>query len=298
MAMSALTATLFILPVFAASNPEQLHRPNPAYEARPPSHQHPPSKNTISYPYQESKDPFKDKHRPDPLPNPEQASAIATTVAPAGHDRAVRAVRPARGSGSAAGISSPHTARSLHDWEVEDFILLATVDGSIHARDRKTGAARWELHVDKPMVETVYHPHNESLRDFTRPEYDFLWIVEPSRDGDIYIYNHGRNGGLQRLHMTVKQLVEDMSPYESVDPAVVYNAEKKTKLYTIDAATGSITKNFGSGGASVRMMKAVLETLLLGLMRRSASQLDRSCSVALNTRLPFRTVTPQNPFAR
>ncbi|KAI4209979.1 MAG: hypothetical protein LQ351_007143 [Letrouitia transgressa] len=197
--------------------------------------------------YDESFNPQKYRYRKDTASNPGKPSALATTVAPAGESRAVRAAHPARGSGKSAGISSPQSARSLQDWEVEDFILLATVDGSIHARDRKTGAPRWELQVDKPMVETVYHPQNESNPN--RPEYDFLWIVEPSRNGDIYIYNQGQNRGLQRLHLTVKELVEDMSPYESVDPAVVYNAEKKTKLYTVDAGTGSITKNFGSGGS-------------------------------------------------
>ncbi|KAI4150536.1 MAG: hypothetical protein L6R39_002262 [Caloplaca ligustica] len=243
LAMSALTASLLIIPTLAASpQHEQVHRRESSQEAGPLKHQHPP------YHDRELSDPLQHKYLKNTHPNPEQASAIATTVAPAGHDRAVRAVRPARGSGSSAGISPPHIARSLQDWEVEDFILLATVDGSIHARDRKTGAARWELHVDKPMVETTYHPQNDSVLDPSRSEYEFLWIVEPSRDGDIYIYNQGRNGGLQRLHMTVKQLVEDMSPYESVDPAVVYNAEKKTKLYTVDAATGSITKSFGSSG--------------------------------------------------
>ena len=128
-------------------------------------------------------------------------------------------------------------------------MLLATVDGSIHARDRKTGAARWELEVDKAMVETTYHGQNKSDRGGLKPEYDFLWIVEPSRDGDIYIYNQGGLGGLQKLQLTVKQLVADMSPYESVDPAVVYNGEKRTKLYTVDARTGTINKVFGSGGA-------------------------------------------------
>ncbi|KAL8989039.1 MAG: hypothetical protein Q9177_001986 [Variospora cf. flavescens] len=243
LAMSALTATLFILPVFPQI--DQSHRPS-SQEAGPLNHDHLSEyKSSSLHRNQEISDPVGHQYLKDT-----DSSAIATTVAPAGNDRAVRAVRPARGSGSSAGISSPHTiARSLHDWEVEDFVLLATVDGSIHARDRKTGAARWELQVDKPMVETIYHPQNESVLDPTRSAYDFLWIVEPSRDGDIYIYNQGRNGGLQRLHMTVKQLVEDMSPYESVDPAVVYNAEKKTKLYTVDAATGSITKSFGSGGA-------------------------------------------------
>ncbi|KAL8743975.1 MAG: hypothetical protein Q9190_003730 [Brigantiaea leucoxantha] len=210
--------------------------------------QSPSAKSRIFSNGEHSVDRPKYKHFKDTLSsNPGQASALATTVAPAGEARAVRAAQPARDSGKPAGISSPHTARSLQDWEVEDFILLATVDGSIHARDRRTGAARWELQVDNPMVETVYHPQNES--DPNKPEHDFLWIVEPSRDGDIYIYNQGRTGGLQRLHMTVKQLVEDMSPYESADPAVVYNAEKKTKLYTVDAGTGSIVKNFGSSGS-------------------------------------------------
>lgn len=244
---SALTATLLILPVFTASpRHEQHHGQESSPEAGPPSQQHSLHHRSRPHDNQELSYALEHKYLKDTHLNPEQ-SAIATTVAPAGNDRAVRA-GPARGSGSSAGISSPHIARSLQDWEVEDFILLATVDGSIHARDRKTGAARWELQVDRPMVETIYHSQNDSLLDPARSEYDFLWIVEPSRDGDIYIYNQGRNGGLQRLHMTVKRLVEEMSPYFSVDPAVVYNAEKKTKLYTVDAATGGITKSFGSGG--------------------------------------------------
>src|SRR5579862_6033012 len=58
------------------------------------------------------------------------ASAIVT-LAPATLGDAVRAP-PARHSGK-AGISPLLHARSLQDWEVEDFILLATVDGTIHA---------------------------------------------------------------------------------------------------------------------------------------------------------------------
>ena len=189
--------------------------------------------------------------------NAHKASAVASNnpLALAGdhqNDRAVRAVQPARGTGKTAGLITPRHARSLQDWEVEDFVLLATVDGSIHARDRKTGAARWELEVDKPMVETVYHTQNKSELDGYKPEYDFLWIVEPSRDGDIYIYNQGGLGGLQKLDLTVKQLVAEYSPYESADPAVVYNGEKRTKLYTVDATTGIINKVFGSGGSLSR----------------------------------------------
>ena len=246
----ALTVSLLFMPTLSASRQhEQLyHRKSPHErnalgdhntESRASAPQEVGAVETTQYRYMK-----------DTTLNQEYTSAVTTNpLALAGENRAVRAVHPARGSGKSAGLSTPLNARSLQDWEVEDFVLLATVDGSMHARDRKTGAARWELEVEKPMVETTYHHRNKSLLDQSRPDYEFLWIVEPSRDGDIYIYNQGGRGGLQKLHLTVKQLVADMSPYESVDPAVVYNAEKRTMLYTVDATTGKINKVFGSGGS-------------------------------------------------
>ena len=249
--ISALTVSLLVFPFLAASRQqEQEHYRKSPHEHGPlVDHQFLPPENPETHGDGNRIEAADYKHFKDTSLNPGKASAIATTAAPAGNNPAVRAPRTVRGSSKYAGISSPHNARSLQDWEVEDFILLATVDGSIHARDRKTGAPRWHLEVDRPMVETTYYPQNQSANDGSKPEFDFLWIVEPSRDGEIYIYNQ-RGNGLQRLHMTVKQLAEDMSPYESIDPAVVYNAEKKTKLYTVDAATGSITKIFGSVGSS------------------------------------------------
>ena len=244
---SALTATFLLVPLALAAQQQeqQFYRKSP--------HEHSPAEGSLrSYgPSGQSRgearlETTKYKHVKDTLST---ASAIAT-LAPAGIDHAVRAL-PAQGPGKSAGLSSPHIARSLQDWEVEDFILLATVDGSIHARDRKTGAPRWALEVDKPMVETIYHRENRSAIDGLRPEDEFLWIVEPSKDGDIYIYNQGRNGGLQRLRLTVKKLVEDLAPYAGEDPAVVYTADKKTTLYTVDAASGQITKVFSNRGSSL-----------------------------------------------
>ena len=249
MVVSTLTVSLLILPFWVASQrlPE-LHRPHSPQEHAATDHQtHAASAGS------QDKSTFETtnfKYLKDTMLNQEKASAVATNpLALAGEDRAVRAVHPARGSGKSAGLTTSLDARSLQDWEVEDFVLLATVDGSIHARDRKTGAPKWKLEVDRPMVETIYHIPNSSLLDGSKPEHDFLWIVEPSRDGDIYIYHQGGLGGLQKLHLTVKQLVADMSPYESVDPAMVYNGEKKTKLYTVDVTTGTINKVFGSGGS-------------------------------------------------
>lgn len=248
--VSALAASILLFPYLTTANQhEQLyHRKSPHENGALAEHQ---TKAQSSGLHNENRiETTNYRNLKDTTLNQRRPSAVATNpLALAGEDLAVRAVQPARGSGKSAGLSTPLNARSLQDWEVEDFVLLATVDGSIHARDRKTGAAKWELEVDKPMVETIYHAPNKSQLEDSKSEYDFLWIVEPSRDGDIYIYNQGGFGGLQKLHLTVKQLVADMSPYESVDPAVVYNAEKRTKLYTVDATTGAINKVFGSGGA-------------------------------------------------
>ncbi|TKX26244.1 ribonuclease-like protein 1 [Elsinoe australis] len=155
--------------------------------------------------------------------------------------------RPARPSGASSGLSR-HSARSLQDWQVEDIILLATVDGKIYARERNTGAPRWELEVDHPMVQTTYHKNNRSVEDVPAED-DFLWIVEPSQDGALYVYSPDSRMGMQRLGLTVKQLVEELSPYAGEDPPVVYTAEKKNTLYTIDAADGNIIKMFSSAGS-------------------------------------------------
>ena len=251
--MSALTVSVLFLPFLVVTSQQLSQQPNAkSPHEKPINHQYSHTRS----PGASDESTFETtnyKNIQDTTLTHRKASAVSTNpLALAGQDRAVRAVQPARGSGKSAGLTTPLNARSLQDWQIEDFVLLATVDGSIHARDRKTGAPKWKLEVDRPMVETTYHIPNNSLLDGSRPENDFLWIVEPSRDGDIYIYNQGGPGGLQKLHLTVKQLVADMSPYESVDPAVVYNGEKKTKLYTVDATTGTISKVFGSGGSLSR----------------------------------------------
>ncbi|KAI5290854.1 bifunctional endoribonuclease/protein kinase ire1 [Ascosphaera aggregata] len=179
------------------------------------------------------------------------ASAIAT-LAPARGSKAAPAVGapPARRT-SAEGISNSQlNARSLQDWEVEDFVLLATIDGSLHARDRRTGAPLWALEVPTPMVETTYHRENPTRGDLNKniqPEDDLLWIVEPSRDGDLYVYHQGSDGGLQKLGLTVRALV-DNTPYSGLDPPVTYTARKETTLYTVDVRTGAVIRVFSSQG--------------------------------------------------
>ncbi|KAI1932993.1 bifunctional endoribonuclease/protein kinase ire1 [Ophidiomyces ophidiicola] len=175
------------------------------------------------------------------------ASALAT-LALAGSDPAVRA--PPVQIRSRTQPALQLQARSLQDWEVEDFVLLATVDGTIHARDRKTGAPRWALEVpSSPMVETIDHRANWSDSTGTPREDHLLWIVEPSRDGNLFIYNLAPKGGLHRLGLTVKMLVDE-TPYSGADPPVTYTARKETTLYTVDARTGAILRVFSSRGST------------------------------------------------
>lgn len=182
--------------------------------------------------------------------NPRSNQRALATVSPAeDNNPAVRAPPAPWTSATSAGLTSRQPARSLQDWQVEDIMLLATVDGKLHARDRKTGAPKWVLETDREMVETVRHRSNKT-RDADGNEHeDPIFIVEPSQDGIVYIQAPGF--GLQRLGYTVKELAE-MSPYAGDGfPAVAYTAEKKNTLYTVDVATGNILKTFSSAGSLV-----------------------------------------------
>lgn len=230
---------LALLPVLVA--PQQLQEQS-ILNSSPQSHHGRPS--GLSVPIRPT------THAPSDAINVKKsndASALAT-LALAGSGRAVRAPPAQVSSSPSAGLAPQLHARSLQDWEVEDFVLLATVDGTIHARDRLSGTARWALEVpSSPVVESTYHRANRSSFDSTQPEDDFIWIVEPSQHGSIYIYSPGPDAGLQRLGLTVKELVDE-TPYSGTDPAVTYTARKETTLYTIDARTGNVLRAFSSRG--------------------------------------------------
>lgn len=183
---------------------------------------------------------------------PDDESALAT-VAPA---EPVRAPRPPSDlrprSFPASGLTSAQNARNLEDWEVEDFVLLATVDGDLYASDRNTGKERWHLEVDLPMVETKHYRLNNSILDDDYSPVDhYLWVVEPNSNGGIFIWRPEIEAGLVRTAFTMKKLVEDMSPYEDKEASIVYTGDKKTTLVTVDAATGRVLKWFGSTGSHV-----------------------------------------------
>ncbi|KAH7189673.1 uncharacterized protein B0J16DRAFT_340032 [Fusarium flagelliforme] len=182
---------------------------------------------------------------------PDDASALAT-LAP--DSRSVGAPNPSYRSTSAfaSGLASPQIARNLKDWEVEDFVLLATVDGDLYANDRRTGKERWHLEVDQPMIETKHYRSEESvLNENYRAVDHYVWAVEPNRDGGIYMWAPDSNHGFIKTGFTMKKLVEELAPYADDNSPVVYTGDKKTTMITLDAATGRVLKWFGSGGSHV-----------------------------------------------
>ncbi|KAK7184115.1 hypothetical protein DPSP01_001246 [Paraphaeosphaeria sporulosa] len=146
-----------------------------------------------------------------------------------------------------SGVLTPG-ARSIEDWTIEDFMLLATVDGHIHARNRYNGMEIWELDVGKPMLETIYNTKNDSDPTDGWRSKPFIWIVEPKEDGALYILMPGPRPVLQSLGLTVKQLTDDLNPYASDDPPVVYTAKKESIMLVVDASTGRVTKSFSTDG--------------------------------------------------
>lgn len=186
-----------------------------------------------------------------PTGSPINQRALAT-LSPPESNPAVRDLPAHRPSVSTGGLSSRHPARNLQDWQVEDIVLLATVDGSIHARDRITGANKWQLGSIEPMVKTEYHRHNKSIDEHGVQREDPLWIIEPSQDGTIYIYVPNSGLGMQNLGMTVKSLAESGPWAGDGQTPWAYTAERKSSLYTINAATGDVLKHFRPGGSQVK----------------------------------------------
>lgn len=208
-----------------------------------------------------NKDKYKNKNNRKHLFIPDDASALAT-LAPAQSVRAPRPPRHQRPSSSsvpASGLAPPQIARSLEDWEVEDFVLLATVDGDLYASDRKTGKERWHLEVDQPMVETTHHRANNSvLDDDYSPVDHYIWAVEPNRDGGVYVWVPSPDSRPRATGFTMKRLVEELAPYAGEDPPVVYTGDKKTTMITLDAATGHVVKWFGSTGSHINQAESCL----------------------------------------
>ncbi|KAK3320130.1 hypothetical protein B0T19DRAFT_433919 [Cercophora scortea] len=187
--------------------------------------------------------------RSDSILAPDDASADALAL-----DLSVRAP-PSLGLSTypGGGGFSQQIARSLEDWEVEDIVLLATVDGDLYASDRRTGEERWHYKAAQPMVETRHFRTHHSVLDEDYSEIDhYIWVVEPTRDGELYLWRP--SGGLVKMPWTMKMVVEDLSPLK--ENGLYYNGDKKTTMVTLNADTGTVIKEFSASGTFVNQVNS------------------------------------------
>ena len=130
-------------------------------------------------------------------------------------------------------------------WQDDDILILQTLDGKIHAVDKRSGGLLWETELNRDWFPQViflklffvfwkeFQTHDESNCNNSGDTVDLSFLPDPS-DGSIYAYNKGE---LSKLPLTIPQMV-NISPSRSSDDNVVYIGEKKDNWYILDKQTG------------------------------------------------------------
>ncbi|KNE54615.1 IRE protein kinase [Allomyces macrogynus ATCC 38327] len=123
-----------------------------------------------------------------------------------------------------------------------DMLLVATVDGALHALRRSTGHLVWSLadHAG-PLVHTATAAAARS--DATGPP-PLTYIADPMGDGALYVHQAGK--AIQRLPVSIKHLVRE-SPFRAND-GTVYLGHKATRFLAVDAHSGRVLHDYGAGG--------------------------------------------------
>lgn len=158
---------------------------------------------------------------------------------------------------SSGTLSQLTTARSLSNWEVDDIILVSTIDGALHARDRRSGRQRWTIQPGSPMIETTHYKQNKSDLEL---EYDLptqdeqLFIVEPTGDGQLYAQYADPRIGLQKLPVTVRKMASRTPLSMNLGGQyLTTTSEVQTKSYTIDAESGEILFEFPRSRSAIKL---------------------------------------------
>ena len=144
------------------------------------------------------------------------------------------------------------------DYNLQDILLVASVDGKFHALSRKTGQALWsmssaagnngtELASLAPLVQTVHKDVDPDLVDDPSEGNTHIhetYIIEP-QSGDIYVSN-SPGGPLVRFPLSVAALV-DLSPFSLSDTDErMFVGRKETTLMLLELETGKIKLTLNS----------------------------------------------------
>uniref|UniRef100_A0A803K5E8 Serine/threonine-protein kinase/endoribonuclease IRE1 n=2 Tax=Xenopus tropicalis TaxID=8364 RepID=A0A803K5E8_XENTR len=104
----------------------------------------------------------------------------------------------------------------------ETLLFVSTLDGSLHAISKRTGAIRWSLKED-PVLQVPTHVAEPAF------------LPDPN-DGSLYTLGSKNKEGLTKLPFTIPELVQ-ASPCRSSD-GVLYMGKKQDIWFVIDLVTG------------------------------------------------------------
>lgn len=131
-----------------------------------------------------------------------------------------------------------------------DIVLLASVDGKLHALNRTSGKALWSMSSSVsgtvpttfgPLIRTQHPEFDPEATDDDREVY----VIEP-QSGEIYVMS-SPTSPLQRLPFSMSQLV-DMSPFSFATEGDdrVFVGYKKTSLLLVELETGKVKATLGA----------------------------------------------------
>ncbi|KAM3920835.1 serine/threonine-protein kinase/endoribonuclease IRE1 [Leptodactylus fuscus] len=113
--------------------------------------------------------------------------------------------------GGGSGVSLP-----------ESLLFVSTLDGSLHAVSKRTGAIKWTLKED-PVLQVPTHMEEPAF------------LPDPN-DGSLYTLGSKHSEGLTKLPFTIPELVA-ASPCRSSD-GILYMGKKQDVWYVVDLVTG------------------------------------------------------------
>ena len=133
--------------------------------------------------------------------------------------------------------------------ELLDIVLVASVDGKLHALNRTSGVTLWSLSSssasgDKipssltPLIRTQHPDYDPDLTDDGSPERE-TYVIEP-QTGEIYVLS-SPDSPLQRLPFTMPQLL-DMVPFKfpTGNGLKYFVGRKETSLVLVELETGRV----------------------------------------------------------
>ena len=146
--------------------------------------------------------------------------------------------------------SQHYGGQSSDNLEPLNIVMLASVDGNLHALNRSTGAILWSMSSNSlnspstlaPLVRTQQTIILDDDNDDSQQEY---YVIEP-QSGDIYVMT-SKSEPLQRLPFSMSTLV-DMTPFRlsGEEGSKVFIGRKETSLLLIELETGRVKQTISS----------------------------------------------------